>query len=467
MRLEVSMNSFFIVLIILISFIPVAFAELESDRDLLLEHGTTFFQEEKYNLAISSFDKILELDPNDTEAMLKKVQVLFKLEKPDEAMSYVDKALEVEPNNIDALSYKANELVRQNNTIAANPFYEKIISLDPQNVAALGFMGDELIRVGDAKQALLHYEKVVDLQPYKTDPFGVAYFDKLLAIKPDYVDALNAKGTSMVKLGRSEGGFTIIYIDKLDEAISYFDRSLELEPNNVDSLLNKGKALFQLDKGDEGMEYVDRALAIDPNNVDTLTFKADELVRTNQTEQGTKFIERALEIEPKNVDALFLKGRTLVAQQNYDDAFYYFDEVLELNPNHIIAAENIKYIVDILGREKLDGFLDVKIHDSQGLLVGHLRVNDLQLLNHTLAENLINAWPVTQVITRNSQDYEVLQHHITKKIFVPKYSGGAVHFGIKYPHYNKVWDVYANYWMYRVQKGDTVDFVYTVFRPVV
>jgi len=461
------MNSYSIIVIILISFIPIAFADLQSDRDLLLERGMTFYRAEKYDLAISSFDKILELDPNDIEVLLKKIQLLFKLENFDEGMSYIDKALEVEPNNIDALTYKSYALLLLNNTSGAKPFYEKIITLDPQNVAALGYIGDEFIRNGNTEQALLRYEKVVDLQPYRTDPFDVAYFDKLLEIRPDDVNSLNAKGTSMVKLGRSEGGFTVIYIDKLDEAISYFDRAIEIAPDNVDSLLNKGKALFQLGKGDEGMEYVDRALTIDPDNVDILTFKGDELLRANQTDQGTKFIERALEIEPKNVDALFLKGRTLVFQENYNDAFYYFDEVLELNPNHLVAAENIKYIADILGKKKLDGFLDVMIHDSQGLLAGHLRVNDLQLLNHTLAESIINEWPVTQIITRNGQDYEVLQHHITQKIFVPKYNGGASHYGIKYPHYDNVWDVHANYWMYRVQKGDTVDFVYTVFRPVV
>jgi len=460
------MNLYFLIIVILLSFAPVAFAELQSDRDLLLERGTVFYFEEKYDLAIRSFDKILELDPNDTEAILKKVLVLLKLEKPDEAMSYVNKALEIEPYNIVALEYKANFLVRQNNTDGARPFYENIILQDPQNAAALGFMGDEKNRIGDTKQALSLYEKVILQEPYQKDPFGVAYSDKLLEISPDNVDALNAKGTSMVKLGRSEGGFTVIYIDKLEEAISYFDRAIEIEPDNLDAILNKGKALFQLGKSKEGMEYVDRALEMDPDNVDVLTFKGDELIRANQTDQGTILIEQALEIEPENADALFLKGRVLVVQKNYNDAYYYFDKVLELNSNHIIAAENIKLVGDILGRERLDGFLDVKVHDSQGYLVGHLRVNKLQILNQTLVKNIVNEWPVTQVITQDGQNFEVHQNHITKKVFVPVYNGGAVHYGIRSPDYDKIWDIYANYWMYQVNTGDTVDFVYTVFRPV-
>lgn len=460
------MISYLIVMALLFSFIPAAFAELQDDRELLLERGSEFYRQEKYNLAISSFDKLLELDPNDTEAMLKKIQVFYKLEKLDEAMSYIDKVLDVDPNNIDALTYKADDLVLQNNTEGAKPFYDKIILTDPQNVAALGFLGDQLLITGDAKQASSLYYTVVRLESYKTDPFGVSYFDKLLELEPNSVDALNAKGTSMVKLGRSEGGFTIVYIDKLDEAISYFDRVIALEPSNVDALLNKGKALFQLGNSLEGMEYVDHALAIYPDNVDILTFKGDELLRTNQTEQGTNLIDKALEIEPKNTEALFLKGRSLIVQENYHDALFYFDEVLELNPNHIIAAENVNLIAGLLGRETLDGFLDVKVHDSEGFLVGHLRVNSLRLLNHTLAENIVNEWPVTQVITRNGQNYEVLQNHISSEVHLPKYNGGAVHFGIRNPHYDKVWDLYANYWMYQVDKGDRVDFVYTVFRPV-
>jgi len=173
-----------------------------------------------------------------------------------------------------------------------------------------------------------------------------------------------------------------------------------------------------------------------------------------------------LEIEPDNVDALFLNGLVLSGQGSYHEAFSYFDQVLQMNPEHIVAEENVKYVLKVIGHKKLDGFIDVKIHDLQGKLVGHLRIDKMTILNHTIGKNLIDEWPVTKVITRGGQDYEVLQYEKSKSVKVNLYSGGAEHYGIKYPYAENAWVIYANYWQYRVHEGDTVTFVYTLFRPL-
>jgi len=81
-------------------------------------------------------------------------------------------------------------------------------------------------------------------------------------------------------------------------------------------------------------------------------------------------------------------------------------------------------------------------------------------------QDLIDEWPVTKVITRNGQDYEVLQHEISKSVKVNLYTGGATHYGIKYPYAEKVWIIYVNYWQYKIHEGDTITFVYTLFRPL-
>jgi len=381
-------------------------------------------------------------------------------------MSYVKKALEIEPDNADVLTYLSAELVKSGRLEEAKIHYEKILEIEPDNVDALGFKGDELVRSGNSKDGLAYFERVLELEPYKRDPTEIQYFDKVLEIEPDNVDGLNIKGSSGVMLGRSNAGNTIIFIDKLDDAITYFDRVLEIEPDNVDALFNKGRALVQLGNSDEGMSYVKKALEIEPDNVDVLTFKADKLLEVGKSEEAVPYLERVLESDPDNVDALFLKGLVLSDQGSHNEAFSYYDQVLQKNSEHIVAKENVKLVAQTLGYKKLDGFLDVKIHDLLGKLVGHLRINDLQVLNQTIGNNLIEEWPVTKVITRNGQDYEVLQYEKSKSVKINHYSGGASHYGIKYPYAEKTWIVYANYWMYRALEGDTVTFVYTVFKPL-
>ncbi len=457
---------YLLVLIILFSFSPMAFADLTDDSVLLLEQGIKFFGEQKYKDAIVSFDAILEFEPDNVDALFNKGRALVQLDKSDEGMSYVKKALEIEPDNVDVRTYLSAELAKGGSLEEAKMHYEKILEIDTDNVDALGFIGDELVRNGNNKDGLAYFKRVLEIEPYKIDSSKIPYFDKVLETEPDNVDALNAKGSSMVMLGRSEVGNTIIFIDKLDDAITYFDKVLEIEPDNVDALFNKGRALVQLDKSDEGMSYVKKILEIEPDNVDALTYKADELLRVGKYEEGIPYLERVLEIDPDNVDALFLKGLVLSDQGSYHEAFSYYDQVLQINPKHIVAEQNVKYVLKAIGGKKLDGFLDVKIHDMQGKLVGHLRINNLIILNHTIGNNLIDKWPVTKVITRSGQDFEVLQHKKSKSVKVDLYTGGASHFGFIYPYAEQVWIIYANYWQYRVHEGDTVTFVYTVFRPL-
>ncbi|MDQ3853877.1 MAG: tetratricopeptide repeat protein [Thermoproteota archaeon] len=77
------------------------------------------------------------------------------------------------------------------------------------------------------------------------------YYDRVLAIDPNHVGALNNKGIALFHLGR------------IEEAISYSDRALAIHPNLLDALTNKANALLNLGRYEEAIEHYDRALAID------------------------------------------------------------------------------------------------------------------------------------------------------------------------------------------------------------
>jgi len=270
----------------------------------------------------------------------------------------------------------------------------------------------------------------------------------------------------MVSLGRTTSGITVIYADKLDEAISYFDRVLEMDPAHSDALFNKARALIQQNKTNEGLSYIDRVLEIEPNHVDVLTFKGDKLIGLNKTSEGLEYIDRVLEIDPKHPDALFNKGSGLFQSKNILEAFDYFDKLLKINPDHALAQKNLEIAGKTLGYSPLDGFMEVTVHDSEGRLASHLFIPELSILNHQISKNLIDEWEVTKTVNRNGTDYDVLQYQRESAVNMYHMRGGAKHFGISYEYAPEVWYIYANYYQYLVQKGDTITFVYTVYRPI-
>ena len=72
---------------------------------------------------------------------------------------------------------------------------------------------------------------------------AIPYFDKTLAINPNYPLTLNNKGAALYGLG------------KYNESIAYFDKALSVNPGYTTALYNKGAALSKLGIYSESIAY--------------------------------------------------------------------------------------------------------------------------------------------------------------------------------------------------------------------
>jgi tetratricopeptide (TPR) repeat protein len=100
---------------------------------------------------------------------------------------------------------------------------------------------------------------------------AIPYFDKALAINPNYTLALNNKGAALYGLG--------IY----NESIAYFDKALSVNPYYSTALYNKGAALSKLGIYNESIAYFDKVLAIQPTNTLALAGKKLDLAAFSKT----------------------------------------------------------------------------------------------------------------------------------------------------------------------------------------
>jgi len=88
-------------------------------KEALIE-GNKYVAMGRYNEAISSYDRILILNPNHDVALNNKGAALSKLGQPSQALSYLDKALSINPNNPYAWANKAGILYALGRFIEAN-----------------------------------------------------------------------------------------------------------------------------------------------------------------------------------------------------------------------------------------------------------------------------------------------------------------------------------------------------------
>jgi len=166
------------------------------------------------------------------------------------------------------------------------------------------------------------------------------------------------------------------------------------------------------------------------------------------------------------VDALFQLNRI-------NEAISTFEQVLDIEPNHTLTMDRIEKYQ--LSYQQVEGVLEILVHNSEGHLVTYLKSTKIHFLDHPIAENLLNSWPVTEIVTRNGQEFEVHQNVVVMEVDKKSYpgrTGFTIDFqsqGLElkegFVYKKKLYLVQVFHNVFLIEKGDTITTVYTVFRP--
>ena len=250
---------------------------------------------------------------------------------------------------------------------------------------------------------------------------------------------------------------------KIDEAISYFEKVLEIDPNHVDALSNIGGLVSTFGKYDEAFSYFDRALEIEPNHVVSLSNKGSALGSLGEYDDAILYLDKALEFEPNHAGALNNKAAIFIEQGNYYDALSIFRKVLNIDPTNELAKKYIPRIIDNLGYESFGGYTDILVRDSEGKLVAYFKRPYVQVLRHELARNFVNEWTVSEKISLNGTDFEVLQ-----RVYHSDYSQLEGVFSALYIEHveEQVFMIRAPSWGIPLHPGDKVSHLYTIFKKI-
>ena len=222
------------------------------------------------------------------------------LDRPDEALASYDKALALKPDYAEALNNRGNasDLKRPEEALAS---YDKALALKPDYAEALNNRGNALqgpraprrgagqLRQGARAQAGLCRGAQQPRQcarPTSSAPRrrwrastersrsgptmprrsttaamcsrpqapeeALASYDKALALKPDYAEALNNRGNALMTSSAPQ------------EALASYDRALALKPDYAEAFNNRGNALKELKRPEEALASYDKALALKP-----------------------------------------------------------------------------------------------------------------------------------------------------------------------------------------------------------
>lgn len=135
-------------------------------------------------------------------------------------------------------------------------------------------------------------------------------------------------------------GYSLMNLNRNQEALEVFDRALKIDPNDFASWYNKGKLFRELKRPVEALYAYDQVLGIFPKLGRALLGKGNTLGDLKRFEESIDFFDQAILIDPNDVVAWYNKANSLEKLKRYDETIQALDHALTLNPSYADAWNN-------------------------------------------------------------------------------------------------------------------------------
>lgn len=243
--------------------------------------GEMYFLRAELRPARLSLEKSTELEPSNTDALLKLAEVYLLLRRHDEAIA------------------AANDALRQDDKLAEGYFLKGYVYKDVGDTANAKSSFQTALEVNpEYYQA---YMELGSLNAFEGDPIALEYFNSALDLRPKSAEAFYHKGMFL------QAG------NRMDRARDTYKQLLQADPNNVLAFYNLGYLyLTEYLEFDTAVAYFDSAIVAKPDYLEAiynrgLAYEEMELYGKAETSY-----RQALELNPQY--DLAAKGLTRILE---------------------------------------------------------------------------------------------------------------------------------------------------------
>jgi tetratricopeptide (TPR) repeat protein len=284
--------------------------ETDSDRvKIWIEKAAEACEFELYDDAVTYYDKILGVNPNDASVLNAKALTLMNGSRYQEALECCERAAQYQPDLIDAWKNMGRCLQKLDRPDEALNCYEKALYIEPLDPEGKELKGSALLDLDQNEAALQSYSAASRIARNKNAEY------------------LYGKGLCLAKLGSTE------------ESLESLNQALVIEPGHQGALHAKGTGFAVLGRDDEAVKAFDEELTIEPKSSETWFHKGEALTRLGRDREAIKSYDKALEIDPRDVHAWYNKGVSLNDLDHHQETIECYDTALEIDPRHINAQK--------------------------------------------------------------------------------------------------------------------------------
>ncbi len=344
----------------------------------LSQEGYQLLRDGRFNEAIERFERVLEIQPDNSYALVGLGDIARKQDRQHDAVDFYTKCLEHDPENAFALFGLADSYRSLRKYHDALRIWERYLAHDDRNVTVLTRVADAYRKVRGKRRSQELYRKVLEIEAdnaYALIGLGHLHYDFR-----EYEEALSY-WTRMYELaGRGVDirvltsiGNSYRKLKEFSKGIPFFEQALEKEPENFYALFGLADCYRGLNEPERSIDYWNRILANDPDNKVILTRAGDARRSMNQLDEAETFYRKALQIDADMYASL---GLAIIARNrgSYEKALDILEQLRTRD------RDNYRIYVELAATHAQAGDLDEAMRvlvgfDSQGR--GNAYVEDM------------------------------------------------------------------------------------------
>ncbi len=274
----------------------------------------------------------------------------------DDAIREYQEALRVAPGYVAARHGMARAYLGKQDYGRALAIAEELLRANPDDLLAAAIQVQALLGSNEIDRAAKVLEQFVQRHPEANDlVYGLALvrmrekrFDEAEKLFRRLTEGPQADPRAVLGLAEVQA-----VQGKMDQALALLQQRIKQEPANVGYRLAYAQGLAQAGKLDDAIREYEAIAASDPKNAVARRQLGVLHARKGALDRAEQWLRQAEQLAPKDTETLLALG--MVAQQRRDlaKAKSYYEKVLAIDPDHVIAANNLAYLL-AEGSEQLD-----------------------------------------------------------------------------------------------------------------
>ncbi|MDA1275118.1 MAG: glycosyltransferase [Verrucomicrobia bacterium] len=328
-------------------------ASMDESLDQLILLAARELQSGNLKAARAALARIIEISPEDLDALVSLGSVLYRMEEFEEAREYFRRALAIKRDDPSLYVQSALASLKANRIADFEAAVERALELDPNCTAALKVLGDLNLQEGRYKDAGQSYARILSRDPANVEvllALGVCFFkggdlamarsvfEKALEYSPDHLLAKENLSVIRKKLSESTSG---------NNASEWRPEPVELDSsfrNQVQRLVEQAEGAYESGDLSSAKELLLKAYGQSPNELAVLSSLAAVFDALGDGTSARRYLEEALRVKGEDAD-LYLQLALIELKRDEIESFErMLAKALEVDPAH---KASLKLLADL------------------------------------------------------------------------------------------------------------------------